>query len=124
MITYTDENVGIKVPKALKLVGLRTIPAISKGGVGEPDIQWLERVGKKGWLGVSCNKNMLNVPEERDAIINNNVGIVFFNSGNLHPRELLYLILRKLAWMEGIDANVVRPFAFLLYNNGLVKKVL
>ncbi|MFC1976895.1 hypothetical protein ACFLWS_01300 [Chloroflexota bacterium] len=79
MILYSDEDVGTKVPRALKLVGLRAVSAVSKGAVSEPDIQWLERVGIKGWLGISCNKAMLNVPEERDAIIDNEVGIVFLH---------------------------------------------
>jgi hypothetical protein len=92
--------------------------------VSEPDIQWLERVGQKRWLGLSCNKNILGVPEEHDAIIKNNVGIIFFASGNLHPKEKLLLILRKWHWMEEIDATEKRPFAYYLYTNGQSRKVL
>jgi len=95
LILYSDEDVGTRVPRALKLVGLKVISAVSKGAVSEPDIQWLERIGKKGWLGISCNKNILDVPEERDTIIQNKVGIVFITSGELHPKEKLSLILRK-----------------------------
>ena len=124
MILYCDEDVGTKAPRALKLVGLRAISAVSKGAVSEPDIQWLERVGKKGWLGLSCNKNILNVPEERDAIIKNNVGIVFFTSGDLHPKDKLLLILRKWQWMEKVDAITQKPFAFYLYTTGQIRKVL
>lgn len=124
MILYSDEDVGTKVPRALKLVGLRAVSAVSKGAVSEPDIQWLERVGEKGWLGLSCNKNILNVPEERDAITNNNVGIIFITSGNLHPRDKLLLILRKWQWMEKVDATENKPFAFYLYTTGQTRKVL
>lgn len=124
MILYCDEDVGTKVPRALKLVGLRVISAVSRGMTSEPDIQWLIRVGKKGWLGLSCNKNILNVPEENDAIISNNVGIIFLTSGNLHPKDKLFLILRKWEWMEKIDSTENKPFAFYLYPNGLIKKVL
>lgn len=124
MILYSDEDVGTRVPKALKLVGLKVVSAVSKGAVSEPDIQWLERVGKKGWLGLSCNKNILNVPEERDAIINNNVGIVFVTSGNLHPKDKLLLILRKWQWMETLNEIENRPFAYYLYATGRTRKVL
>lgn len=124
MILYADENVGTRVPKALKLVSLQAISAISKGGVGEPDIQWLERVGKKGWLGLSCNKNILDVPEERDAIIKNKVGIVFLSSGNLHPKDILTIVLRKWHWLETIDESERRPFAFYLYPSGQLRKML
>jgi hypothetical protein len=124
LILYCDEDVGTKVPKALKLVGLRAVPGVSKGGPSEPDIQWLNRVGEKGWLGLSCNKNMLSVPEERDAITNNRVGIVFFTSGNLHPKDKLLLILRKWQWLETVDAAEEKPFAFYLYMTGQTRKVL
>lgn len=124
MILYSDEDVGTRVPKALKLVGLGAVSAVSKRGVSETDIQWLKRVGGKGWLGLSCNKDILNVPEERDAIIKNNVGIVFITSGNLHPKDKLLLILRKWQWMEAINETENRPFAFYLYMNGQTRKVL
>jgi len=124
LILYSDEDVGTKVPRALKLVGLGAVSAVSKGAVSEPDIQWLERVGKKGWLGLSCNKSILNVPEEHDAIINNNVGIIFITSGNLHPKDKLLLILRKWQWMETLDETESRPFAYYLYATGQTRKVL
>ncbi len=124
MILYCDEDVGTKVPRALKLVGLRAISAVSRKAVSEPDIQWLDRAGNKGWLGLSCNKDILNVPEEHDAIINNNVGIVFFTTGNIHPKDKLLLILRKWHWLEMIDEKESRPFAFYLYRTGQTRKVL
>jgi hypothetical protein len=124
MLLYCDEDVGTKVPNALKLVGLKAVSAVSKGAISEPDIQWLERVGQKGWLGLSCNKNILNVLEERDTILRNNVGIVFLTSGNLHPKDKLLLILRKRRWIETICETTVKPFAFFLYPNGQTRKML
>lgn len=124
MILYFDEDVGTRVPKALKLVGLKVVGAVSSGAISEPDIQWLGRIGEKGWLGLSCNKNMLDVPEEKDSIIYNSVGIVFITSGNLHPKDKLLLILRKWQWLEAIDLGVNRPFAFYLYPSGQIRKVL
>jgi hypothetical protein len=74
---YCDEDIGTRVPKALKLVGLRAEYAVSRGMISEPDVQWLQRIGQKRWLGISCNKNIMQVPEERDAIITYKVGIIF-----------------------------------------------
>lgn len=124
MILYSDEDVGTRVPNALKLVGCSVVSAVSKRAVSEPDVQWLERVRKKGWLGLSCNKNILRVPEERDAIISNKVGIVFINEEALHPKDKLLLLLRKWEWMKDVDSSEERPFAYFLYTNGSAKKVL
>ena len=107
----------------MKLVGLPAVSAVSKGAASEPDVQWIARAGKKRWLGLSCNKKIISVPEERDAIINNNAGIVFFVSGDLHPKDKLLLVLRKWEWMDDVDRTEKRPFAFHLYNSGATKKV-
>ena len=65
MIPYFDEDVGSKVPKALKILGLRAILGCTKrGGKGQNDIEYLTRVGQKGWLAISINKEMLNVQRE------------------------------------------------------------
>jgi hypothetical protein len=124
LILYCDEDVGTRVPKALKLVGLRALSAVAAGTNSEPDIQWLARVGTKRWPGLSCNKNMPNVPEERDAIVNHAVGIVFLFSGNLHPKEKLLLVLRKWTWLEQVDLTERRPFAYFLYDTGQTRKAL
>jgi ribosomal protein L34 len=121
---YCDEDIGTRVPKALKLVGLRAESAVSRGMISEPDVQWLQRVGQKRWLGISCNKNVLQVPEERDAIITYKVGIIFFTSGNLTPKEKLLIILRKWDWMEQIDENETRPFAYHVNAKCQIRKVL
>ena len=92
--------------------------------ISEPDVQWLQRVGQKRWLGISCNKNVLQVPEERDAIITYKVGIIFFTSGNLTPKEKLLIILRKWDWMEQIDENETRPFAYHVNAKCQIRKVL
>jgi hypothetical protein len=124
LIIYCDEDVGTKVPRALNLVGLRVISAVSRRAISEPDVQWLRRVGQKRWLGLSCNKSILNVPEEKDAILYHDVGIVFLSSGNLHPKDKLLIVLRKWPWMEMIDSTEKRPFAYYLYPTGQTRKVL
>jgi hypothetical protein len=124
LILYCDEDAGTRVPKALKIVGLHAVSAVSSGAISEPDIQWLARIGKKGWLGISCNKNILDVPEERDSIVQNHVGIVFVTSGNLSPKDKLLLISQKWKWLETIELSEIRPFAFYLYPHGKTKKVL
>jgi hypothetical protein len=124
LILYCDEDVGTKVPQALKTVGLHVLSAVSRRAISEPDIQWIARAGIKGWLALSCNKNILDVPEEKDSIILNNVGIVFLTSGDMHPKDKLLLVLKKWEWMETIDTAIKRPFAFFLSPSGQIKKML
>ena len=124
MIPYFDENLGTKIPQALKLLGLRVIPGASKRyGAGQVDIDYLKRAGQKGWLAISANKRMLEVPDEKEAIINHEVGIVFLTDSHMSRPALMLLLLRKWAWLTEIDTNELRPFAYYLYPYGKVRKV-
>ena len=124
MILFCDEDIGSKVPGALQLVGLSVIPSVQKGWLGKKDPEWLTEVGRNGWLAFSCNRKMLTVPEERDTVIHERVGIIFLTSGEERLPNTLRLILTKWSWLERIDSTVSRPFAFFLYPTGQTKRKL
>jgi hypothetical protein len=124
VIPYFDENIGSNIPAALKLLGLRAIPGTSKKyGVGQDDQAYLKRAGQKGWLAVSANKRMLEVEDERETIISEKVGIVFLTDGQMRRPSLMLLLLRKWEWLEELDADETRPFAYYLYPYGRVRRV-
>jgi hypothetical protein len=126
MILLCDEDVGTRVPKALKLVGIKNVKSMvdSSFGLGKHDVEWLKGVGERGWLAFSCNKRMLDVPEERDTIVAEKVGIVFLTSGQEYIHQVLRLLLNKWEWLENIDQTTPRPFAYYLYPYGRIRKVL
>ena len=65
MIPYFDENMGSRIPAALKTLGLKAIPGVKKQyGGGQGDIDYLTRAGQKDWLAISANKRMLDVQEQ------------------------------------------------------------
>lgn len=115
MILLCDEDVGTGVPKALTLVGYDARSLYGQGWAGLPDVTWLEHAGHMECLILSCNKKMLIVPEERNAIIRNNLGIVFLTSGQELVAEVLRLLLVKWRMLETLYNTTPRPFArFLL----------
>ena len=122
MILLCDEDIGTRVPKALTLVRHKTMSLASKGWISWADTDWLKIAGKKKWLVFSSNKKMLKVPEERKTIIREKVGIVFLSSGEEHIDKVLRLLLLKWDWLQFIDENEPRPFAFFLYPTGQYKK--
>ena len=61
---------------------------------------------------------MLRVPEERNTIIREKVGIVFLTDGEEHLDKVLWLLLVKWDWLSFIDQNEPKPFAFLLSPSG------
>lgn len=124
MILLCDEDVGTKVPRALRLVGLKVVSLADKFGLGWKDVKWLREAGRRGWLAFSCNKKMLDVPEEQDTIIAEKVGIVFLTSGHEYLPLVLRLLLNKWKWLEEVDQTTPRPFAYYLYPYGRTRKVL
>lgn len=87
-----------------------------KGGARDTD--WLQMVGENGWLALSCNKRMLFVPEEAEAIRKWNVGIVFVTTGEEHPHRLLATLLRRWSDLEALDQGEPRPFVRFLPPRG------
>jgi hypothetical protein len=124
VILVCDEDVGTRIPQALKLVGLNVLSFKDSGLSSVPDVQWLTDAGRRNWLVFSCNKRMLDVPVERETIIREKVGIVFLTSGQEWLPNTLRLILTKWEWLELIDTITPRPFAYYLYPSGRARKVL
>ena len=66
---------------------------------------------------------MLKVKAERDTIVQHQVGIVFFTSGQEHPRITLLRLLKKWDDLKLLLETTPRPFArFLSGRNQLLDK--
>ena len=108
-----DEDVGTRVPRALRLVECDATALHTKGWRGRPDAEWIPDVAAEGFLVFSSNKQMLLVPAEREAIANSGLGIVFLTNGEELLRSVLMLLLKRWDWLERIDREP-KPFAYFL----------
>ena len=118
MILLCDEDIGRGVPHALSDVGFRTVSVAQQGWIGRPDIELLETAGRNGWVFLSSIKKMLQVPHERDAIVDNNLGAVFLTSGEERIVKVLQLLLRKWDDLDLLDRTETRPFVRFLNMRG------
>ena len=118
MILLCDEDIGTGVPNALHAVGYDAHSMVGMGWQGMPDVEWLALAGSAGMLVLSCNKKILTVPSERQAILANSVGIVFLTTGEERPARVLLTLLRKWDSLELLDSTESRPFARFLSPNG------
>lgn len=119
MILLCDENLG-KIPLALALVGYDTRYFKDLGWSGKKDIEWLPWVGQNQWQLLSCNKKQLIVPGECNAILENNVGVVYLTTGEEFSAKVLALILKEWDALESLWENTERPFARFLHPNGIL----
>ena len=121
MILLCDEDIGTGVPAALTAVGYDARALVRQGWGGRPDVEWLAWAGNAGMLVLSCNKKMLRVPSERQAIIDSNVGIVFLTTGEERPAKVLLTLLRRWNALEEHDLITPRPFAKFLSPDGKIR---
>ena len=117
MKLFCDENVGTGIPNALKGVGYDAVALVDYGWSGKPDVWWLKKAGQNGWLVFSYNMRMLKVQKERDAILNEKVGVVFLTRGVEQPASVLLRLLKKWPDLELLDKTTPRPFARFLSGN-------
>ena len=118
MILMFDEDIGRGVPHALSDVGYDTVSVAQRGWTGRPDVALLTIAGQNGWVFLSANKKMLQVPHERDAIVDNNVGVIFLTSGEERIARVLHLLLHKWDDIDFLDQTEPRPFAWFLNMRG------
>lgn len=121
MILLCDENVGVGIPTALTAVALDARALVRVGWKGQKDREWLARAGQLEWLVFSYNKKQLLVPGERQAIVDNRVGIIYLTNGEEKPAKVLGLLLRKWDALELLDNTEQRPFARFLSPNGYLR---
>jgi len=120
LILLCDEDIGTGIPQALALVGYDTRYFVALGWSGKKDIEWLPWVGQNEWLLFSCNKKQLIVPGECNAILANDVGVVYLTSGEEFPAKVLGLLLKKWHILEALWDTIERPFARFLHPNGML----
>lgn len=129
MILFFDEDMGIVIPKFLRgadeevdVLWLRArFP--NEGDPRRQDVGWLEEAGRNGWLVISCNKNMLDVEFERQAILDHRVGIVFFASGQIGRLAMMRALLNKWGWLKAVASTGSRPFVHYLYAHGRTREI-
>ena len=126
MRIFFDEDQGKGVAIALSEVGISTDHVGSKRRIrkGTRDEEWIPIAGERGWLVISGNKEILTTETQRRLWIAHAVGGVFFTTNQIKAVDKLRLLLRKLAWLEAIDKDEARPFAFSMTPRGYTRRVL
>ena len=121
MILLCDENISPRVAGALSEQGFNVRSFKSLGWLGTSDLEWLPLVGEiDDSVVLTCDRMILEDPDEYASIINSNAGIVFLTSGELPVSILVRLVSSSWTQLDELQTNTPYPFIRFLTPEGLL----
>ena len=90
-----DENLGRRIPTGMRGFGESVRFLVDEFGLGVADVDWLPQVGKRGWIVITRDQQMLHQPAERQAILDNDVGVFWLDGGRLPRCQLIQQLVRS-----------------------------
>ena len=123
---FFDRSVPKSVAEALKLVREDEIAWLDDHfNHWTPDEEWLEVAGRNGWLVISRDKRIRTRPGERTAIQLHSVGCFILNQRRGLTRwEYLKILAHTLDEIVECFAATPRPFIYIVYSSGEMRRVL
>lgn len=75
-VFFTDRDLGKQFPEILAAAGLKVERHADHFKPDCPDDEWLEEVGKKGWVAVSHDSRIRYKPNELTAVVQHRVALL------------------------------------------------
>jgi len=89
----------------------------------EEDDKWLPQVGTKNWIVIGHDKKFHKNQSELDAIKKYNIGCFYLWGANDKRWEKARLFFRAYKQIEQKVNNTPRPFIFVVYKNGNIRRI-
>ena len=123
---YFDRNFGTRLPKALNFVKPPvTIEWHQNQRFPQEmiDDEWLEIVGKKGWLVFSHDRKFHSEATETAAVKQHGIGCFYLPCANEPTWAKLSVFVRTFSRMMKLAESENRPFVFDVLKTGQIKRV-
>ena len=121
MTLLVDENISPRVAEVLFEQGFDIRSFKSLGWLGKSDLEWLPLAGGiRDSVVLTCDRMILDDPDEYASIINSNAGIVFLTSGEIPLEILVDLITSSWSQIEELQNSTPYPFIRFLTPEGLL----
>ena len=76
MIYFTDRDLGKRFPETLAAAGLVVERHHDHFAPDCPDPEWLEAVGRRGWVAITHDRRIRYKPNELAAVMRHGVGLL------------------------------------------------
>lgn len=121
VIFFLDRNMGTKIfPRELTLAGLRIELHDTHFPQDASDSEWLQVVGAKGWVVITCDRRIKYNKVEWASLLSNKVRAFVFTSGNLTAVEMASAFLKSRRKVLRILSKTPGPFIATISRAGVV----
>lgn len=111
---FTDRNLGKALPASLRTAGFKVERFDDHFEPTTSDEDWLASIGKRGWLVLTHDGRIRYKPTERDAVMEQGVGLIVL-VGDVPHSELAQNVINSRALIESFLAASPPPFIAKLY---------
>ena|ERR1700719_1536933 len=114
-VFFTDRDLGLSVPAALRIGGQR-IEAYADHFASDhvADGEWLRLVGERGWVALTHNKRIRWERDELSDLMTHRVRAFFIIGKGPHP-ALAAAVLRNINKVKRLIRDQPAPFAARIY---------
>jgi len=121
-VFFIDRSLGSKkVPDKLREVGLNIELHKTHFAPDAPDVDWLQKCGKRNWVALAKDKAIKRNELERRALLNAEIAAFFLTSGELSGEEMAQAIIKALGKIADFLQNRKRPFIARITPQGKVE---
>ena len=75
-VFFTDRDLGKQFPEILREAGLSVERHSDHFAPDRPDEEWLEAVGREGWIAITHDARIRYKPNERAAVVRHRVALL------------------------------------------------
>jgi hypothetical protein len=76
LVFFTDRDLGKQFPMVLKDAGITVERHDAHFAPSTPDEEWLEFVGRRGWIAITHDKRIRHKPNELSAVMGHRVALL------------------------------------------------
>lgn len=106
--------------EALDSAGVAYVPHGREFPPDGTDADWIGRVGEKGWIAVTRDRNIRRKPNELAAIRRSQAIVFVFTSGNLSAADTAAILLRALPRIRRLARATRRPALYSIRQDGSI----
>lgn len=104
-VFFTDRDLGKQFPDILAAAGLKVERHADHFKPDCPDDEWLEAVGKKGWIAISHDRRIRYKPNELEAVVRHRVALLVVIGKTPLPNLAQHFVTTVPRILDFLDAH-------------------